>query len=110
MQNSQLHLGYFFKDRLLKADILKDTAQLYGWGGSAVLYLAKAKALIDEKELKKRDECYQAFYRRNLRSGEFGIKLSDVHLEIDERLEGAKSRTANMKSLHENLRTANQSY
>ena len=83
--NSQLHMGYIFEDKLLKADILKDTAQLYGWGDSAVLYLAKAKALIDEKELKKRDEYYQAFYRRDLRSGEFGIKLSDVQLELDKK-------------------------
>lgn len=108
--NSQLHLGYLFEDRLLKADILKDTAQLYGWGDSAALYLAKAKALINDKELKKRDEYYQAFYRRDLRSGEFGIKLSDVHLEIDKKLEGAKSRTANVKSLNANLRKANQAY
>ncbi len=108
--NSQLHLGYLFEDRLLKADILKDTAQLYGWGDSAVLYLAKAKELIDEKELKKRDEYYQAFYRRDLRSGEFGIKLSDVHLEIDKKRDDAKTRTDNIRLLNDNLRRANQAY
>ena len=72
--NSQLHMGYLFENKLLGADILKDTTQLYGWGDSAVLYLAKAKSLITDKELKKRDEYYQAFYRRDLRTGEFGIK------------------------------------
>ena len=46
-------MGYMYESRLLQADILKDTANLYGWGDSAVMYLAKAKSLIDDKELNK---------------------------------------------------------
>ena len=108
--NSHLQLGYIFERKLLAADILKDTTYVYGWADSAVLYMGKAKLLIDEKELKKKDEYYQSFYRRDLRSGEFGIKISDVHLEIEKKIENAKNRGQNILEVNESLKKANENY
>ncbi|MEQ9425816.1 MAG: hypothetical protein RJQ09_15430 [Cyclobacteriaceae bacterium] len=108
--NAHLQMGYLFENKLLKADILRDTANLYGWADSSALYFSKAREFIDEKELKKNDEYYQAFYRRDLRTGDFGIKISDVHLEIEDKIKSVKSRGENIYDVNENLKLANQSY
>ena len=108
--NSHLQLAYHYERQLLAADILKDTATVYGWADSAYIYFVKARTLITEKELKKNDEYYQAFYRRDLRSGEFGIKISDVHLEIEDKSKSSKSRGENILEVNKNLTKANVAY
>lgn len=46
----------------------------------------KAIALVDEREVKKNDEYYMAYNRRDLRTGKFGIKVSDVHLDYENKI------------------------
>jgi len=69
---------------------------------SAQEYYKKAYGLITEKELRKRDEYYQVYNRRDLRTGKFGIKLSDVQLDIERKQE----YLAKLKTLGQQARTA----
>ncbi|MEQ9467317.1 MAG: hypothetical protein RLN88_07885 [Ekhidna sp.] len=98
--NANLQMGMWLEDRFLKYDVVADSSLVYQVGDSAVFFLEKAKGLIDEKELKKQDEYYQAFFRRDLRTGEFGIKVSDVHLDIEKKVEGIEKRIADVKEMH----------
>jgi hypothetical protein len=101
--NPNLQMGLWLEDRFLKYDVVEDSSKVYAVGDSAIYYLEKAKGLIDEKELKKRDEYYQAFFRRDLRTGEFGIKVSDVHLDIEKKVEAIQKRKDNVKEMHRSV-------
>lgn len=53
---------------------------------SAIYYYNKAMALINERDLKKNDKYYEVYYRRDLRTGKMGIKLSDIQLDIENKI------------------------
>ena len=82
---------------------MSDSSTVYEVGDSVVFYFEKAKSLINDKELKKKDEHYQAFFRRDLRTGEFGIKVSDVHLDIEKKVEAIEMRIADVKEMHQGV-------
>ena len=98
--NANLQMGLWLEDRFLKYDVVNDSSRMYEVGDSTVFYLEKAKSLITEKELKKNDEYYQAFFRRDLRTGKFGIKVSDVHLDIEKKIEAIEGRIDGVKQMH----------
>ncbi|WP_420575604.1 hypothetical protein [Ekhidna sp.] len=98
--NAHLQMGLWLEKRFLEYDVVDDSAKLYASGDSAVASLEKAKTLIDDKELRKNDEYYQSFFRRDLRTGEFGIKVSDVHLDIEKKVEAINTRIADVKEMH----------
>ncbi len=98
--NPNLQMGLWLEDRFLKYNVVDDSSKVYEVGDSAVFFFEKAKSLIDEKELKKNDEYYQSFFRRDLRTGKFGIKVSDVHLDIENKVEAIETRIASVKDMH----------
>ena len=108
--NPNLQMGLMLEDGFLKYDIISDSSRIYTSGDSSVFFLEKAKSLIDEKELKKNDEYYQAFFRRDLRTGEFGIKVSDVHLDIEKKVEAIKQRISDVKALNQTLNSVEKKY
>lgn len=101
--NPNLQMGLWLEDRFVSYDVVNDSSKLYQVGDSAIFFLEKAKSLIDEKELKKKDEYYQAFFRRDLRTGEFGIKVSDVHLDIEKKVEKIEERISDVKEMHKRV-------
>ncbi|MDW3193812.1 MAG: hypothetical protein R8G66_15680 [Cytophagales bacterium] len=99
--NAHYQMGLITEAHFLLQDIVADTAALYTYGEDALGYYRKSITLITEKELKKNDQYYQAFNRRDLRSGEFGIKMSDVHLAIEEKIATVENRIAAVRSFHQ---------
>ncbi len=108
--NPNLQMGLMLEHRFLALDIIEDSTQIYSSGDSSILFLEKAKTLITEKELKKNDEYYQAFFRRDLRTGEFGIKVSDVHLDIEKKVETINLRMENVRSINQSLNRIDAKY
>ncbi len=84
--NAYLFMGFIYQDKSAHLDMLKDTRQLVSQIDSAVLFYDKAYKSITEKELNKNEEYYQVYSRRDLRTGKFGIKLSDVQLDLENRM------------------------
>ncbi len=84
----------------MEGDVILDTTNTFAKGDTAIAFYRLAKNLITEKELKKNDEYYQSFYRRDLRTGKFGIKLSDVHLDIEKKIESIENRITLSRNLH----------
>lgn len=107
--NAHLQMGLLLEDQLMKLDPINESERILSVGDSAKIFLSKAKNLIDEKELKK-DEFYQAFFRRDLRTGKFGIKLSDVHLDIEKKIEAVEERIDKTKLVNDKLASASKNY
>lgn len=90
--NANFQMGLLFQAKAEANDVVEETEKMAANIDTAVLYFQKAKTLIDDKEVRKRDEYYQEYNRRDLRTGKFGIKLSDVQLDIDQRIGKLKER------------------
>ena len=108
--NANYQLGEFYYSKYLTINVLSDTAALFAYSDSASSFLNLAIELIDEKELKKNDAYYQSFYRRDLRTGEFGIKISDVHLDIEKKIESIRNRNIQVVNLHATLESMGQTH
>lgn len=98
--NAHLQMGLMLESEFYAIDVAQDTDKLYEKADSAEFYFRKSIDLVTEKELKKNDEYYQAFFRRDLRTGEFGIKQSDVHLDIEKKVENIRKRVEDTKGLN----------
>lgn len=95
--NAFLYMGIIFQEKASKNDILKQTALAVANMDSANLYYDKAYKMIDDREVRRNKEYYQAYNRRDLRTGEFGVKLSDIQFDIEKRIEGQKERIDKVK-------------
>src|SRR5258706_6966276 len=90
--NGLLYMWIIFQERSNKDDVLKLTDVLQHHIDSAVLFYEKAYKEIDEKEVKRNDEYYESYKRRDLRTGDFAIKLSDVQFDVEKKIQGLKER------------------
>jgi phage anti-repressor protein len=108
--NAYLFLGIIFQEKTLKEDVLKETELLIQHADSAILNLETANKTIDEREIRRNDEYYQVYNRRDLRTGEFGVKLSDVKLDIEKRIASVKERKQNVRKLKDYFIQAEQKY
>lgn len=95
--NAYLYMGIIYQEKSSKDDVLKQTKRAIIHMDSAIFFYDKAYKSITEKELKRNDEFYQAYNRRDLRTGEFGVKLSDVQFDLEKKMEGLKERIDRVK-------------
>jgi hypothetical protein len=92
-----LYMAMIFQEKALKVDILKETKLNIAYMDSSILFYNKAYKIIDDREVRKHDEYYQAYNRRDLRTGEFGVKLSDIQFDLEKKVEGLKERIDKLK-------------
>ncbi len=104
--NGHLQLGLILEKHFYAMDILSDTSALSNAADSSVLLFTKAISLINEKELKN-EEFYMNFHRRDMRTGEFGIKLSDVHLDIEKKIQAVQERNQALRNFNTLLHRIN---
>src|SRR5688500_2403743 len=95
--NAFLYMGIIYQEKSAKDDVLKQTKRAIMNIDSAIFFYDKASKSITEKELKRNDEFYQAYNRRDLRTGEFGVKLSDVQFDIEKKIESLRERIDRVK-------------
>ncbi|HEY3403710.1 MAG TPA: hypothetical protein VGK59_10005 [Ohtaekwangia sp.] len=95
--NAFLFMGITFQEKAAKEDILRRTARTISFMDSAIYFYDKAYKTITEKEIKRNDEYYQAYSRRDLRTGDFGVKLSDIQFDLEKRMEGLRERIDRVK-------------
>ncbi|QSE96283.1 hypothetical protein [Fulvivirga lutea] len=97
--NPNLQMAFIYHKKADQTDILLDTDDYIAYADSALSFYAKAKQFIDEKEVKKNDEYYQAYQRRDIRTGKFGIKLADVQFDIENKVNALNERKAQVQEL-----------
>lgn len=95
--NAFLYMGIVYHEKANKEDILRQTGKTTAYMDSAIYFYDKAYKSVTEKEVKRNDEYYQAYNRRDLRTGEFGVKLSDVQFDLEKRMEGLRERIDRVK-------------
>ena len=98
--NARLQMGFMFEYKAVRADVLKEEDQMNSLIDSATYYFRKAVGMIDDREIRKNDEYYAAYNRRDLRTGKFGIKLSDIQFDLETRIEGLKERSVRVDSVN----------
>lgn len=95
--NAYLYLGIIYENKLSKDDILKNTEQALVNMDSAILMFNKASSMLNEKDLKKNEEYYAMYSRTDLRTGNYGVKLSDVQFDLRKRTEALRERIDKVK-------------
>lgn len=90
--SAYLFMGITFQEKALKTDVLKQTKLAISYMDSAMLNYDLAYKIMDEREVRKNKEYYASYNRRDLRTSEFGIKLSDIQFDLEKRKEFLKER------------------
>lgn len=107
--NAYLYMGLILEDKAAHVDILKETERYSSLLDSAVLYFALANKGMTEKEVSKNEDYYQMYNRRDVRTGEFGVKHSDVILDLELRMK-LKDRAKLALKLKSQFKAAEASY
>lgn len=108
--NAYLFMGIIFQEKSAKEDILRKTKRAIAFMDSAVYFYDKAYKSITEKEVKRNDEYYQAYNRRDLRTGEFGVKLSDIQFDLEKRMESLRERADRVRMVKHHFSLADTLY
>ena len=108
--NAYLFMGNIYQEKASKNDILKQTRITIVNMDSAIVYYDKAYKVLDDREVRRNKEYYQAYNRRDLRTGEFGVKLSDIQFDIEKRIEGLKERIDKVKMVKHFFSLADTTY
>lgn len=96
--NAFLFMGIIYQEKAAKEDFLKQTEGELTEIDSSIYFFTKATATIDDREIRKNKEYYEAYNRRDLRTGEYGVSLSDVQFDLQKRLESLKERSDLVKN------------
>src|SRR5687768_4777588 len=108
--NAFLYMGIIYQEKSTKDDVLKQTKRALAHMDSAIFFYDKAYKAITEKEIKRNDEFYQAYNRRDLRTGEFGVKLSDIQFDLEKKIEGLRERKDRVKMVKHYFSLADSLY
>ncbi len=108
--SAYLYMGIIYQEKSAKNDVLKQTDVLIANIDSAILFYNKAFPKITEKEVKRNDENYLLYTRRDLRTGEFGVTLSDILLDIETRIKNLKEKTDRVTKLRKFYQDAEAHY
>lgn len=95
--NAFLFMGLVYHEKSAAMDVLKQTPALLSTIDSAILFYDKAAGSIDAREIKRNREYYEAYNRRDLRSGEFGVSLSDIQFDLQKKKETLAARALTIK-------------
>ena len=108
--NAYLYMGLIYKEKAEKDDVLLSTGKCIQRMDSAILFFDNALKGIDEKELRKNKEYYVNYNRRDLRTGEFGVKLSDVQFDLDKKISSLRERIDKVKMVKHYFTTSQSLY
>jgi hypothetical protein len=108
--NAYLYMGIIYKEKAEAEDVLLNTERSIQLMDSAVLFFDLALKGIDDKEIRKNKEYYMKYNRRDLRSGEFGVMLSDVHFDLEQKITGLRERIDKVKMVKHYFTNAESIY
>jgi hypothetical protein len=95
--NAYLFMGTIYHEKVAGDDILTQTDRAIQHMDSAILYYDKAQKLLTDKEIKKNKEYYESYNKRDLSTGEFGVKLDYVQFDIEKRITALKEQIDKIK-------------
>lgn len=108
--NAYLFMGNIYNDKAAKKDMLLQTELMIQDMDSAVFFYHKATSGLTEKEVSRNEEYYEAYSRRDLRTGKFEIKLSDVKFDVEKKIQGLNDRKERIKTLISQYKSSEVAY
>ena len=99
--NAYFYLGEIITSKLDSVEIFPSTEKYDSMVNLAVDSYKKAISLVDDREVRKNDDYYMAYNRRDLRTGKFGIKTSDVHLDYENKIAEVTAKKELIHELHQ---------
>lgn len=84
--NAYLYMGTIYQEKIANDDVLHQTEKAIQHMDSAILFYDKAHKLLTDKELRKNKEYYESYNKRDMATGEFGVKLDYVHFDLEKRM------------------------
>lgn len=103
--HANYYMGRMLQSYLDEQDLMNNSDRIIELADSSVRYLNKALNLTTEKYVKKRDNYYVEFNRRDNRTGKFTVKISDVQLDMEVRIAVVKKFKSDVSKIfvHFNL-------
>ena len=108
--NAYLYMGNIYKEKAEADDVLLSTGRCIQRMDSAVLFFDLALKGMDDKEIRKNKEYYVNYIKRDLRTGEFGVKLSDVQFDLEKKITGLRERIDKVKMIKHYFSNAESLY
>lgn len=108
--NAFLFMGNIYSDKAAKKDMLLQTDLMLQDIDSAVFFYHKTTSGLTEKEVSRNEEYYEAYSRRDLRTGKFEIKLSDVKFDVEKKIQGLNDRKERIKTLVSQYQSSEAAY
>lgn len=115
--NGNLQMALLLETKVDQLNIISDSTKVIRYCDSINRFYTNAILFITEKELKKREEYYKKYYRRDLRTGEFSIKKSDIDGDMEKRMAyynevkaGAKYLAFRLPQLEESMQKSRDLY
>ncbi|MEL6537110.1 MAG: hypothetical protein AAFQ98_16935 [Bacteroidota bacterium] len=108
--NANLQMGLLLDHKAHQIDVLQNPEDLSVLADSANMFYRKAMGLIDDREIRRHDDYYLAYNRRDLRTGKFAIKLSDIHFDIENKMTALTERVSNVATLNKLYSELEQQY
>ena len=104
-------MGKMLATYMREKDPLLESERVVELADSAILYYIRAKGLLNEKYVKKHDDDYYVeFRRRDLRTGKFEVKISDIQLDIDGRIDNTEKYKTAVADVHQQFVAAQTNY
>jgi hypothetical protein len=108
--NAYLFMGNIYNDKAAKKDILLQTDLMLLDMDSAVFFYHTATSGLTEREVSKNEEYYEDYSRRDLRTGKFEIKLSDIKFDLEKKIQNSNDRKERIKTLISQFKGAELAY
>ena len=97
--NANYYMGRMLQSYLTEQDILNNSNRVAELADSSIQYYNNALTLTTEKFIKKREDYYVDFKRRDIRTGKFIVKISDVQLDMEQRMDLVKKYKSDVSNM-----------
>jgi hypothetical protein len=108
--SAYMYMGIILQGKALATDMLKETEKAAQFIDSASLFLNKALVGINEKEVKRNEENYLRYRSRDIRTGEFEIKYTEVRFRLEQDVKNMAARKENILKLNTDFNQFRKSY
>lgn len=95
--NAYLFMGTIYQEKIANNDVLIQTDKAIQHMDSAILFYDKSLKLLTPKEIKSNKEYYESYNKRDLGTGEFGVKLDYVQFDLEKRIAALKEQIDKVK-------------
>ncbi len=106
--NPHFYMGEILTAKLDSTSIFPTSNVYDSLANKAINSYKKAIPLVDDREVKKNDEYYIAYNRRDLRTGKFGIKIADIHLDYENKISALNEKLVLIDQIHQQKSKADE--